>query len=72
MSIASEHSASNYENLHHKEGREARVEAAVVMPHQENIPCTNTGEDFEMTAILDQQVSKVRNMYIYRICHMHS
>ena len=64
MPIASEHSASGYENLHHKEGREARVEAAVVMPHQESMPGSSTGEDFEMTAILDQQESKVQDMYI--------
>ena len=59
MPIASGQSASAYENLHHKESEEARLEAAVEMPYHESMSCTSTGEDIEMSAILDQE-SKVR------------
>lgn len=62
MPIASEHAASGYGNLHHKEGEEARLEAAVGMPYQRSNPCTTTEEEIEMS-ILDQE-STVRHLYI--------
>ena len=61
MPIASEQSASRYENLHYKKSEEARLEAADEMPHQRSNPCTSTGEDIEMSAILDQE-SKVSHL----------